>query len=145
MGSRGRDLPPVTILTMLRIRTELNVSWFYTDVLEYQYDLSPSLSPPRAKNSRSTGAVLVAESTWAALHSSAATVSVTVTEEAIRPSFISHNAEHVPEIAPAISLHLRRECQAVTCVVGHFGGVVGSTLAGAHSDHLAYISTLTPA
>ena len=79
----------------------------------------------------STGAVLVAESTWGALHSSEASVSVAVTEEAIRPNFISHSAE--PGSAPAVSLHLSRECQAVTCVVGHFGGVVGSTLAGAHS------------
>ena len=60
-------------------------------------------------------------------------MSVAGTEEAIRPSFPGHSADHVPDSTATEALSPTMECQTVTCVVGNFGGMVGFTLAGAQS------------
>lgn len=56
-------------------------------------------------------------------------ISVALSEEAIRPAFLPRSSSLALDSPTAETV--APECQGVSCVIGHFGGVVGCTLAGA--------------
>lgn len=51
-------------------------------------------------------------------------------EAAIRPAFLWRSSDHAPESTLVDLVEGPPDCQGFTRVIGHFGGVVGFTLAG---------------